>query len=224
MECPTCGDEFDTARAMKAHHQWHDRPYWDVKIEEETGESVSEFLERKYHDEKLTLEEIGEVFGASNSTIQDIMRRHDIPTRNNSEAKELMWEETDNPDRFLSEAHETTREMVENGEHNFQDPDFERVQPDELHERKPYANHKLSQRGYSVWQSHDPDGVHRGMKVHRLLAIAEHGIGAVKDKVVHHENGIKWDNRPENIEVMDETEHLRQHYEEREIDENGRFV
>lgn len=46
---------------------------------------------------------------------------------------------------------------------------------------------------------------------HRLLAVAEYGIDAVKGKVVHHKNGIKWDNRPDNIELMTDSGHKRHH-------------
>lgn len=47
---------------------------------------------------------------------------------------------------------------------------------------------------------------------HRLIAVAEYGIEALKGKVVHHKNGIKWDNRPENIEVMSQAEHVEEHF------------
>jgi len=87
-----------------------------------------------------------------------------------------------------------------------------------------HASYRTNYNGYESWLSNDPDGVERLMKVHRLLAIAEFGIESVKDKHVHHKNGIPWDNRPDNIETITNSKHLAEHYEEREIDENGRFV
>jgi len=48
---------------------------------------------------------------------------------------------------------------------------------------------------------------------HRLIAVAEHGFDAVCDKVVHHKNRIPWDNRPENLEVMDQDKHMKVHWE-----------
>jgi len=33
----------------------------------------------------------------------------------------------------------------------------------------------------------------------------------VKDKHVHHKNGIPWDNRPENLEAMSRQEHRTIH-------------
>lgn len=89
--------------------------------------------------------------------------------------------------------------------------------------RRVGASYRTNTNGYETWRSKDPNGKHRAMKVHRLLAIAEFGVEAVKGKHVHHKNGIKWDNRPDNIELATNSEHLKEHYKEREIDENGRF-
>ena len=39
-------------------------------------------------------------------------------------------------------------------------------------------------------------------------------IDALKGKVVHHENGIPWDNRPENLETMSPEKHRKIHAQE----------
>jgi len=64
--------------------------------------------------------------------------------------------------------------------------------------------------GYQVMQC---GIVGKGVLVHRLLAVAEYGYEEVCDNVVHHKNGIKWDNRPSNIEVMGRSEHSKLHAE-----------
>lgn len=51
----------------------------------------------------------------------------------------------------------------------------------------------------------------RTVFVHRLLAVAEWGFDAVRDSVVHHENEIRWDNRPANLVLMDHDEHSSHH-------------
>lgn len=49
------------------------------------------------------------------------------------------------------------------------------------------------------------------LKVSRLLAISEYGFDEVCGKVVHHKNGIPWDDRPSNIELMTQSEHMSHH-------------
>lgn len=64
--------------------------------------------------------------------------------------------------------------------------------------------------GYERWETFYKD--ERFMaKVHRLLAVAEYGFDAVKDKHVHHKNGIPWDNRADNIELVTPAEHREYH-------------
>jgi len=67
--------------------------------------------------------------------------------------------------------------------------------------------------GYEDWATqHDGERWH--VRVHRLLAVAEFGFDAVADKIVHHKNHIPWDNRPENLDVMDWSEHSSYHGQE----------
>lgn len=61
------------------------------------------------------------------------------------------------------------------------------------------------------------DGELKGVKIHRLMAVAKFGFEKVKNNVVHHKNGIKWDNRFENLELMNHGEHTKHHNEEREF-------
>lgn len=79
--------------------------------------------------------------------------------------------------------------------------------------------------GYERWDVY-ADGSWTSVLVHRLLAVAEYGCEALhRDMDIHHKNGIQWDNRPDNIAVMDHADHARMHSDDRiERDEKGRFV
>ena len=62
--------------------------------------------------------------------------------------------------------------------------------------------------GYHILRHKDGEA-NRKVRIHRLVAVAEYGIDAVKDKDVHHKNGVRWDNRPDNLELLEPDEHGR---------------
>lgn len=64
--------------------------------------------------------------------------------------------------------------------------------------------------GAEVWKhSHKSEAT--TVFVHRLVAVAKYGFDAVADNAVHHKNGLRWDNRPENLELMDHGDHTVHH-------------
>lgn len=69
---------------------------------------------------------------------------------------------------------------------------------------------KTDAQGYEVI-SNTYKGKRDRFKHHRLLAVAEFGFEAIKDKVIHHKNNHRWDNRPANIEPMTHSEHAQTH-------------
>lgn len=79
--------------------------------------------------------------------------------------------------------------------------------------RATYCHHGL---GYPKWSAyHRSSSTNEDVLVHRLLAVSKFGFDAVADSIVHHKNGVKWDNRPENIEVMSQSEHATMHGKQR---------
>lgn len=69
-----------------------------------------------------------------------------------------------------------------------------------------HASYYTRRRGRPVWKSGDDE-----VFVYRLLAVAEYGFDVVCDMDVHHKNEIRWDTRPDNIEVLSPEEHQYQH-------------
>lgn len=60
---------------------------------------------------------------------------------------------------------------------------------------------------------------------HRLVMEAQIGRLLAPTEDVHHVNGIRHDNRPENLELIaSRAEHLREHYSSRTLDKRGRFL
>ncbi len=85
------------------------------------------------------------------------------------------------------------------------------------------ASYRVSTLGYPCWDGSTNDKT-IVCYVHRMLAVSEYGFDALDDYVdVHHKNGVKFDNRPENIEIVKKDEHRRKHGEERRNPETGKY-
>lgn len=66
------------------------------------------------------------------------------------------------------------------------------------------ARFRTDPKGYEVLASSTDQMYH-----HRLLMVAITGLTDLSGYHIHHINGVKWDNRPENIEIVDRETHLR---------------
>lgn len=79
-------------------------------------------------------------------------------------------------------------------------------------------------KGTEVWY-YNNDQDDKGMVYHhRLLAVAIWGFDEVGEKVVHHKNEIRWDNRPENLELMTFGEHSSLHHKKLSEEEYEEIV
>lgn len=89
-----------------------------------------------------------------------------------------------------------------------------RLSKHDLWGKDPVKHRLITDDGYPVLSHTGVDGRGRRVRVHRLVAIAD---GADPAKVfsgeydVHHVNGMKIDNRPDNIEVLAHDEHAKLH-------------
>lgn len=78
---------------------------------------------------------------------------------------------------------------------------------------EPEIRMLVSGRGWEIIRYLNPPEIelNDGVEVahHRLLAVAWFGVDEVDNKVVHHVNGIPWDNREGNLELLTSEEHGR---------------
>ena len=94
----------------------------------------------------------------------------------------------------------------------------------------------FTDRGYVICAS-NYGGKTDSVGIHRLVMMAEHGFDAVADKHVRHKNAVRFNNRPENLELLSRAEYAEQHgfgseskptdhewdVSDRERDERGQF-
>lgn len=91
----------------------------------------------------------------------------------------------------------------------------------------PYTDKILRSGYYYIYKPDHPNAISpRRLYVaeHRLVMEQKLGRFLRNNEIVHHINGNKLDNRPENLEVMTASEHCRLHANERWRSKDGKFA
>ncbi len=171
-----------------------------------------------YQDERYSIQRIADELGTSYSTIYRWMDKYDIERRTANQNMDGAWKDKDTLKKLYVNQGLSIPEVA-----------------DELGCGKTTVHRWLKKHGIKRRLSGggdcaaafrtEVDGYERWnfqslynncqVRVHRLLAIAEYGVDEVVGKHVHHKNGIKWDNRPANIELLTPSEHMKLHANDR---------
>lgn len=176
-----------------------------------------ETLKAEYIIKDQTQHELAEKWGCRQETISKWVVRHDL-----RKSDFRPWNDEDTLRKMYYDEKMSTREIAEELgasqptiRRSMEKLGIDRRDRSEAHQMSMWskpAPFRSGPRGYEKWST----TINRktvDMYVHRLLAVAEYGIDPVADKEVHHKNGIKWDNRAENIELKSKSEHLKTHAE-----------
>ena len=177
-----------------------------------------EWLHEMYYKEGLQYSEMAEKAGCTISTISRYMNMYDI------EPDPSWYDELNNRDwlrkQYIEEKRPTTDIAEEIGCTHTIVAKWLRKYGVEIRSRterqkKLHPNFDTNSEGYERVTSPKPPGVDGSidqLKLHRLVAVAKYGFDEVAGNVVHHKNGIPWDNRPKNLEVMSNSEHASLHH------------
>lgn len=176
-----------------------------------------ETLKFLYNQKRLSINGVADYLNCSGGAVRWWMNRHEIPRRGfdagNLDApyrdKEILQEyyiEKSLTTREVAEELDCSCETVREWLHRHDIPTRKRGGGN----RVPWAGFRTNTDGYEEWAARS-GGVSKRVLVHRLLAVSIHGYEPVCDRHIHHRNEIRWDNRPENIDVLTPSEHSQIH-------------
>lgn len=165
-------------------------------------------LRNMYHRQNMTQAEIANKVGVVKTTISRWMKKYEIETRGShpqsqrpqkSKLKELYHEKGMNQEEIARKFDVKSTTVSEWMKKYKIKVVFNRS-------RRKKVPELFHNQGYEMFTNNQENFLH-----HRLLAVAEFGFDSVKGKHVHHRNKIRWDNRPQNIELMTPSEHSKHH-------------
>jgi len=193
------------------------------------------WLRREYCEKKRTVSDIAGEFDMTTTGITHWMDKHDIERRGQRESQRPDKPYT-NPEWLREKYVQEERSMSDIGDECgvtaatilkwLRRHDID-TRTSNTHQMKAPAGFSTLPRGYELVTSKLNGDVSRAY-VHQLVAIAnganpEH-IFSDGDYHCHHKNGVKWDNRAGNIEVLTKSEHQSLHYEDREKTPTGEVI
>lgn len=180
-------------------------------LEEERPWRDESVLRELYWEENLSATEVSNELNCEQKTVLTWMGRLDIPRRETSDYFDSPWDDEELLERLYIEKEENIDEISDRFD----------CCPSTIYETlNKYGFHTGSENlipkmhvtkdGYE-----NVNGDGGKLLIHRLLAVCEFGFDEVCDMDVHHKNGVPWDNRVENLELMTDGEHSSHHINER---------
>jgi transposase-like protein/predicted DNA-binding protein YlxM (UPF0122 family) len=177
-----------------------------------------ELMLRLYEEEGYTFAEMGDLLGCSDGVISNWMTKHradrlrdeldveitgEHPHRDEDLLRTLYYEEELSTPEVAAVLDCSTGAVTDwMDRHGIEKRSLADAQSIKKGGRSDLYVYTNTGKGYERFKSHDDVVLH-----HRLLAVAYYGLDAVREMQIHHKNRIHWDNRPENIELIEAGDH-----------------
>jgi len=218
---------FSTIRYYKDKYNIEGRPNG---ISPKALNATDEDLWRLYWDEGLSVIELADELDTSESWVVREMEKRSIPRETPDQEKGTEWKDAERLERLYWDEGLTLEEIgnelgcsastVAGWMERFN------IDREKIPEEKPPL-HRWNRQGYEEVKT-KVDGTSYSVRIHRLIAVA-HGMlepseFRESEIHIHHKNGVRWDNRPDNLERKTKSEHHTHHYKERETNDKGRFI
>lgn len=197
--CKRCGKSFGR-NPRYSQTQWQARSFCSRKCgATKRSFSDQEVIDQYEHGHSST--EIGQTLGISGAHVLRILRSNGVKTRPASENKQLSHSRPSTKAKLSAAA--KGRRHGEAAKQKLRDI----TGPDHPLWR---AGLTLSG-GYLVFTASKDNGAHAGRAVHQIVAEWKHGRRPLSGEHVHHIDGNKLNNHPDNLTILTAQEHALEH-------------
>lgn len=218
---------FDTIRYYKDKFDIEGRPNG---VSQQILDATKSDLETLYWDEQKSLGDIGEHYDCSGVRVLKKMKTLGVERREGDDKPDHPWQDKETLEAMVDQhGNNATKLADEMGASRSTVSKWLRefgikTIPHPTEQPPSYRTH-IS--GHEVVRTKIDQQQHTAF-VHRLVAVADGKLTPEEfinsEKNVHHKNGVPWDNRPENLEVMTKSEHHKHHYQEIPKNDSGQFT
>lgn len=211
---PTIADEWDCGETTI--EQWLDKHGIETRNRGESPKDApwtdKDTLERLYWGEGMSRQEIADKLDCTQGDVRYNMEKHGIERRKHGMHRpDAPFRKEDELRKEYVEKERPVEELAEEWDIST-NTIYKYVREYDLPRVGILPEDKPQSKGYSFVYER-VDGKPHYFSIHRLVAYAHGKLNDIfdGDMHVHHKNGVKWHNSPENLEVLTPSEHMKLH-------------